>query len=315
MKKVFNLFLILLILLIGISCKENKKTETNLPSEASEPTKTTEKEGTPVPEETEYTWDKEMNMVLFGDSLGAGYGIIRRSDYFASIFSKKINYKCANLAVSGDTSAACLRIVKNYEKLSEANLVIVEIGSNDILKPVSYYFLDISVEVLTTFSTGDKEKVKELCLKINEKVNDSEILDQENQGVENYTKNMREILDYILENNKEACIFVQNYYNPFETFYYEEDGQVYLNIRDMASTYIDRLNELLDDFVLEYKDKGMDIHLVDVYSTIHGHTDEYIKAHFSIVASEFQFDPHPNVAGHKKISEIYYDLWKSIYNK
>ncbi|MEO9462518.1 MAG: arylesterase [Marinomonas sp.] len=81
-----------------------------------------------------------VNVLAFGDSLFAGYGVDQAESYPATLENalraKGINAKVANAGVSGDTTAAGLqRFAFTLDaQETEPDLVIVELGGNDLLR-------------------------------------------------------------------------------------------------------------------------------------------------------------------------------------
>lgn len=84
-----------------------------------------------------------VNILAFGDSLFAGYGIGLEASYPATLESalraKGINASVTNAGVSGDTTAAGLQrfaFTLDAQKQSP-DLVIIELGGNDLLRGLS----------------------------------------------------------------------------------------------------------------------------------------------------------------------------------
>lgn len=85
----------------------------------------------------------EVNILAFGDSLFAGYGVDQAEAYPAilqnALRAKGINADVTNAGVSGDTTAAGLqRFAFTLDaQETEPDLVIVELGGNDLLRGLS----------------------------------------------------------------------------------------------------------------------------------------------------------------------------------
>lgn len=83
---------------------------------------------------------EEINILAFGNSLFAGYGVDQAESYPARLESalraKGINARIANAGVSGDTTAAGLQrlafTLNGQEQTPD--LVIIELGGNDLLR-------------------------------------------------------------------------------------------------------------------------------------------------------------------------------------
>lgn len=85
----------------------------------------------------------ERNILAFGDSLFAGYGVGKENSYptklEAALRARGINADIANAGVSGDTSAAGLQRLAFTLDAQEVkpDLFILELGGNDLLRGIS----------------------------------------------------------------------------------------------------------------------------------------------------------------------------------
>ena len=84
----------------------------------------------------------ERRILAFGDSLFAGYGVGRSHSYpaqlQAALRARGINARVTNSGVSGDTTASGLqRIEFVLDGGPRPDLVIVELGGNDLLRGIS----------------------------------------------------------------------------------------------------------------------------------------------------------------------------------
>lgn len=85
----------------------------------------------------------ERDILTFGDSLFAGYGVGKENSYpaklEAALRARGVNADIANAGVSGDTSAAGLqRLAFTLDAQDEKpDLFILELGGNDLLRGIS----------------------------------------------------------------------------------------------------------------------------------------------------------------------------------
>lgn len=85
----------------------------------------------------------ERNILAFGNSLFAGYGVDKSDSYpaklQAALRARGVNALVANAGISGDTSAAGLQRLKfTLEAQDEKpDLFILELGGNDLLRGIS----------------------------------------------------------------------------------------------------------------------------------------------------------------------------------
>ena len=78
------------------------------------------------------------NILVFGDSLSAGYGIAR-DDSWANLLQRELKknhpqYEVVNASISGETTAGGLRRIGRALQEHHPALVIVELGANDGLR-------------------------------------------------------------------------------------------------------------------------------------------------------------------------------------
>lgn len=85
----------------------------------------------------------ERNILAFGDSLFAGYGVDKDDSYpamlEAALRARGINADVTNAGISGDTSAAGLQRLKFTldAQAEKPDLFILELGGNDLLRGIS----------------------------------------------------------------------------------------------------------------------------------------------------------------------------------
>ena len=85
-------------------------------------------------------YSKSLKVVVFGDSLIAGYGLLKEDGFVNQLQNKvnysKINLKLINSGVSGETSTGLYNRFK-WVLEEEYDAVIVSIGANDALRGIS----------------------------------------------------------------------------------------------------------------------------------------------------------------------------------
>mgnify|MGYP002633756072 CR=1 FL=1 len=79
------------------------------------------------------------NILILGDSIGAGYGVDQRESFAALLADKlkagKLEFQIVNASVSGDTSAGGLRRIGWVLKRPVA-VLLIELGGNDGLRGI-----------------------------------------------------------------------------------------------------------------------------------------------------------------------------------
>ncbi len=97
-------------------------------------------EGTPAQAPTSRTEDERPKIVVLGDSLTAGLGLLETQSY-PHLLQEKIDrvgfqYEVVNAGVSGDTSAGGLRRL-DWALQEDVRILILELGANDGLRGLS----------------------------------------------------------------------------------------------------------------------------------------------------------------------------------
>ena len=119
-----------LTVLFGAASACNREKEQPAPSQA----------GTPAPPPTSRTDDERPKIVVLGDSLTAGLGLLDTQSY-PHLLQEKIDrdgfqFEVVNAGVSGDTSAGGLRRL-DWALQENVRVLIVELGANDGLRGLS----------------------------------------------------------------------------------------------------------------------------------------------------------------------------------
>ena len=85
-------------------------------------------------------YSKTFKVIVFGDSLIAGYGLLKEDGFVNQLQNKinysKINLKLTNSGVSGETSTGLLNRFK-WVLEEEYDAVIISIGANDALRGIN----------------------------------------------------------------------------------------------------------------------------------------------------------------------------------
>ena len=83
----------------------------------------------------------ETRIVLYGDSLMAGYGLTKKHHLATvlenNLISKGLNAKVINASVSGDTSAGGLNRLNWILSEEKFDLLVLGLGANDMLRGIS----------------------------------------------------------------------------------------------------------------------------------------------------------------------------------
>jgi len=233
--------------------------------------------------------------VVFGDSIAAGYGLDgsetgsaesmnyvagRDSDAYAGIVSRALNYDLSNFAVSGDTTADMLAVLKKsgvLEAVAKADLVTVSIGGNDLIGMTS----TILPRAAMYEALGDYLSISRT---------DSSI----EQMYATLESNLTAIMQTLVGANKgKGKIYLQTLYNPFKynKSYTIDFGSYTYNVGNLINYYIDRINEIYRN--VQANVGGFE--LVDTATALNADG----RCFYEISTPDF----HPTAFGHQMIAD------------
>ena len=105
----------------------------------------------------------QSTILVFGDSLSAGYGIPREAAWpsllQAELQKSHPHYKVINASISGETTSGGLRRLPAALKEHNPNIVIIELGANDGLRGTKLALTDKSLAALIRQSQKSGAKV------------------------------------------------------------------------------------------------------------------------------------------------------------
>ena len=105
----------------------------------------------------------QSTILVFGDSLSAGYGIPREAAW-PSLLQDELkrthpHYKVINASISGETASGGLRRLPAALKEHQPSIVIIELGANDGLRGTKLKLTEDSLNVLISKSKQTGAKV------------------------------------------------------------------------------------------------------------------------------------------------------------
>jgi lysophospholipase L1-like esterase len=160
-------------------------------------------------------FEKDLKVVSIGDSLTQGVGDETESGGYVGILNNtfednNLNISIENFGKRGNRTDQLLKRLDNKDiasSIKQADVLLITIGANDIMKIVKNNFTDLKLE---TFQ-------------------------QERQG---YIERVRNIFYKINEMNPDAKIYLIGFYNPFEGYFgdIEELGMIMDNWNDAGKS-------------------------------------------------------------------------------
>lgn len=232
---------------------------------------------------------EKQEYVALGDSITSGYGLVESSDSFTEIVANSLDMELKNLAVDGQTSGGLLKVVssnENKKAIKNADLITISIGGNDLLQVLFKLIRDVaglSEDVKFTELQEALLNVDNLIPQIKEILDKPENLALFDKAIEDYSKNIDQILETIRKLNPDAKIVLLNLYNPLS------GSPVFRNISSSAQTIVDKIN------IVTAMKKGENIEVADIG-----------KAFFNrgmLLTNILYLDIHTNKAGNTVIAK------------
>lgn len=226
--------------------------------------------------------------VALGDSICRGYGLADpETQRYSSLIGKRTGCTVYNYGVDGQTGAGLVQFLRNgkAEALSQADVVSVSIGANNLLHTLSSLLLSL-------FSGLDQTQSGSTV-----QVDAENLFAAVDEALASFEQELPELLTLIGEQAPNARVLFQTVYNPYRSFSHFpvrlNGTKIYLS--DLANECVERLNEMIRDGALQY---GYTV--CDVYDAFEQNADQLVNASLG----KINFDPHPNAAGHAVIAEV-----------
>lgn len=122
-----------------------------------------------------------------------------------------------------------------------------------------------------------------------------DLMDALEEGVESFTTDLYEILDWLYENAPKATIIVNTVYNPIP----REFAGIYAPISTLACSFIEKMND-----AIARQSERMSLVVVDLYSHLSDRID-LSQLNLDIESGSFSYDIiHPSAEGHRLIAEL-----------
>ena len=102
-------------------------------------------------------------ILVFGDSLSAGYGL-RQDQGWARLLEKRLrdesfNYRVANVSVSGETTSGGANRIEGALKTHRPDIVVIELGANDGLRGQDLEMMRRNLEAIVDGSRRARAEV------------------------------------------------------------------------------------------------------------------------------------------------------------
>lgn len=280
--------------------------------------------GISSPIETSAKDKKDFTYVSLGDSIATGYGLpdyvpgVESRSAYTSLLKQDIGATdMVNFAVDGMNSTQLLQALNNetkgslmYDKLLNAKIITLTIGSNDVLQPflgvlANEFGADVRdlnkiiTDLLNSGETGQLELIAKFE-NLNRETTGLRNNKALNTGVEMFSKNFPEIIKKLKAISPNAEIYVTNIYNPYEEVEFKNpiNQTTILDLDSIAEEYTDKLNDVFSSNSLDYS-------LIDIENKFNdAFTDKSMKHPLvNVDIANYNFDPHPNLLGHTVIAD------------
>ncbi len=224
-------------------------------------------------------------VVFLGDSIAQGYLLENpEKERYSTIIAEKTGCKVYNYAIPGNDSADLIKLLATdtCEQLENATVVVLSIGANNVLR---------AAEVLLPYY----EQVQNGAAP--ESIDISETFDIIANGIQQFEKELPQIISAIRTVNTDAMIVIQTVYNPYRDFteYKVEQNGLQLSFAAFSASCVIGVNDVIND---NAKELGYEV--CEVYEPFKEYEGNLINA----LTDLSNVDPHPNAEGHKLLAEL-----------
>lgn len=234
-------------------------------------------------------------LVSLGDSIPNGYLLKDEEDSFDNRLADTLDldfYEHSYIGMRSDDLLRDLDIDEVKDNIKDADIIIINIGSNDLLDLFDYLDLsnfDFEIEYGSNPSF-DRAMINDMINYI-EGFFQNELEGLYLSALEDFKIVFPQIIEKIKEYNPNVKIYVNSLYNPFANLSIPLINLDLSYIENFSDNAIKSFNEVIN-FYDDYT-------IIDVYNTL----DE--NKYLNIDPLQGKLDPHPNITGHKKIYELY----------
>lgn len=238
-----------------------------------------------------------LKIVSLGDSIPDGYRLSDKSDSFDNMFAETLNssfYEHSYIGMRSDDLLRDLDLKEVKENVKSADVVIINIGANDLLDLFDYVDLSevgIVVEAGTTPKANLDIKTISILKEYLHNIFTNKLKPMSMKAATDFSITFPLIIEKVREYNPNAKIIVNNLYNPF------------FNISvPLLKIDLSDIEKICDEVITEFNSvinshEGYEI--IDIYSILRNNN------YLNVNPLSLSFDPHPNIDGHKKIYELY----------
>ena len=277
--------------------------------------------------------EKVNSILVFGDSIPAGfalenysaYDLSKAQDCFVNILCREYGLEygstCINYSVSGFTTEKVLNRIKNTDKdtVKNAAVIIISVGANDIMDAIEEsvitafrdeadFFeskgiridnsdlLSYEKSLLAVITNPDTKEGMERVYAVS---TDEKSRRKYSDTVLKAENNVKELISYIRETGSSAEIIFLAPYNPTEII---RNNPILDIIAELLGSYRDKLAALCSSS--EY---GYSANTIDLLKDFEGKAME--------LTNISSFDIHPNKKGHERIAELNSELIDTLLSE
>lgn len=254
-----------------------------------------------------------LHILALGDSIAQGYGLENpEKQSYSGVLADKIGAVVSNEGINGLKSADLIEKLQKGEydaAIQKADVILLSIGSNDILKPcmrtiAKSFGIETEdsgmYEAMQEKFQGQDVDILDLMGEIRAAKNDLKENPRILAACDDFKINFREILSHIHRVNPYVVIYVDNIYNPYYFVDYSYGFMKILDLGELTEPYVRRLNET-------FQRESQDYVRINTYLLFQkeGYTN-VVPASLKEI-SRVNLDPHPNARGHRAIADLIYE--------
>ena len=244
----------------------------------------------------------DVSYVALGDSITTGYGLGEDAQSFAEQVAAENGYSLTSLAADGATSSDLLVVVQaegNAETLSNADIVTITIGGNDLMNALYAYLAAETDSTPEAVKTALESADATTLLSFADKIDGFAESTQYETALEALVANFDASIVALRGMNNDVSIVVINQYNP-----YSHLSSSFSSVIDAFESGLSELNDKLEYY------SGIYYSVADVYTAFKGAEQNPCNAEVSLESVNLDF--HPNAYGHTLIAETVNSVLRDI---
>lgn len=202
--------------------------------------------------------NKNVQVVLFGDSTGCAYRMKIRANTYSLLLSRRLNKVHSSDYTAGATSSTVLQMLstdeEKIEHLKTAEIIMLCVGGNNINVPILLAMIrcfdlgPLGVRTLSSIAVKFNENPLSAAAKVVKEIASRQTKEEVGASIDNFKREFPLVIKKLKSINPNAILMVQTVYNIF----YTTPDKMYHSIGKPLNKYFDAVNECMYQYQDEY---------------------------------------------------------------